>query len=166
MRSQLARHVRAYGMGRLKASDHPSLGGTTGTDAVRRAIVRGYFANAARQEAPGHYTSVLRGAQLRLNPNSTLYKVPPPWLVFHETVLTTHESILGATTVQEAWLAELAPHFYTREEPAAKRRRVGPQAEPAAAQQQAAQGPQEGAAPQATAGGLRRMEWMGDASMF
>ena len=139
VRAQLSRHLRAFGASGAKeggakpkarhssAADHPSLGGTTGTDAVRRAIVRGFFANAARHDGAGAYTSVLRGASLRLHPSCSLFKAPAPWIVYHETVLSAAgEAVLAATKVEEAWLPELAPHFYAREEPrGAKRPRAG-----------------------------------------
>jgi hypothetical protein len=116
--------VRAYDMGRETAADHPDLGGSTGTDAVRRAIVGGFFANAARQESGGDYTSVLRGAPLKLHPNSVLWAAPPAWIVYHENVLTKHEMVLSATSVEEEWLVELAPHFYERAQVGLKRPRA------------------------------------------
>ena len=81
----------------------------------RRALVRGYFACAASHQGGGVYTGLLRGAPLRLHPNSVLYRAPPEWLLFHETVSTKHELMLSVTKVEERWLSELAPHFYTRE---------------------------------------------------
>eukprot|EP00665_Eupelagonemidae_sp_cell47_P009519 gene9520-4414_t len=110
-------------LSRLNA-DHPDLGGSTGTDAVRRAIVGRFFANAARQESGGDYTSVLRGAPLKLHPNSVLWAAPPAWIVYHENVLTKHEMVLSATSVEEEWLVELAPHFYERAQVGLKRPRA------------------------------------------
>ncbi len=130
VRAQLAKHLRSFGRqdgagagastraGGSRGSGGDGDGGATGTaDAIRRALVRGYFANAARQEAGGHYSSILRAAPLRLHPSSTLYRAPPPWILYHETVFGKHELVLSATKVEEAWLAELAPHFYVREAP-------------------------------------------------
>ena len=134
VRQQLAKHLRSFG-DRVPGTAHDRQegasasasgrggggggggGGPTGTDAIRRALVRGYFANAAQQEVGGHYSGILRAAPLRLHPNSTLYRAPPACLLFHETVFGKHELILSATKVDEAWLAELAPHFYVREAP-------------------------------------------------
>ena len=140
VRQQLAKHLRSFGdrvpgtaPGRQEGASASgsgsggggSGGGTTGTDAIRRALVRGYFANAAQQEVGGHYSGILRAAPLRLHPNSTLYRAPPAWLLFHETVFGKHELILSATKVDEAWLAELAPHFYMREAPGMETRTSG-----------------------------------------
>ena len=59
---------------------------------------------------------MLRGSSLKIHPHSVLYTSPPDWLVFHETTYTTCELVLNATQVDEEWLTELAPHFYTRNE--------------------------------------------------
>lgn len=106
MRRQLGRHLRSFGDDAVAASGGKrgkggggAGGDVSGTDALRRALVRGYFANAARHEGNGHYTSILRGAPLRLHPHCTLYRAPPAWLLFHETVYGKHELILSATKV-------------------------------------------------------------------
>ena len=126
VRAQLAKHLKSQAHRRADSvaaltTDATSRGGggsggTTGTDSLRRALVRGFFANAAEHTGGGHYRSVLRGASLRLHPNSVLFGAPPDWLVFHETVFTKHELILSATKVDQIWLTELAPHFYVREQ--------------------------------------------------
>eukprot|EP00965_Chrysotila_dentata_P238992 6202839-Pleurochrysis_carterae.AAC.1 len=80
--------------------NNPALGGTTGTNALRRAIVAGFFANAAIQKAGGHYTTARRAAPMELHPNSVLYRAPPEVIVFHETLFTTErEHIMSATKV-------------------------------------------------------------------
>ena len=123
VRSQLERHTRRFGIASESAHANPSLGGITGTDAIRRALVRGLFANAAEHTGRGHYTAVRRGAALVVHPNSVLFKAPPAWVVFHETVHTDKEFMLGATKVEREWLTDLAPHFYALEQraPAPKR---------------------------------------------
>ena len=113
VREQLARHLRRFEVPESAASDAPALGGTTGTDGVRRALICGYFASAAKASAgAGRYVASHRGAELRLHPNSVLFKAPPDWLIYHETVFTEYEHILSATKVEMAWLTELAPHFF------------------------------------------------------
>ena len=131
VRQQLGKHLAAHhrraaeaegGAGGGAAAESRSKkkkvggGGTTGTDAIRRALVGGYFASAARHDGGGYYTSILRGSPLKLHPNSVLYGAPADWVLLHEMTYTTVELILSATKVNEEWLAELAPHFYAREE--------------------------------------------------
>jgi len=49
-----------------------------------------------------------RGAELHLNPNSALWKAPPEWIVFHETVFTPErEYVLSATKIEKEWLTQL-----------------------------------------------------------
>ena len=72
--------------------------------------------SGARHDGGGYYTSILRGSPLKLHPNSVLYGAPADWVLLHEMTYTTVELILSATKVNEEWLAELAPHFYAREE--------------------------------------------------
>ena len=108
------------------------------TAALCRALVSGYFANAARHEGGGMYRSVLRRSLLKLHALSVLNEEPPEWICFHET---THsgamELILSATKVEERWLVELAPHFFSRKaaakpQPAGRRGAVhGPTMPPA-----------------------------------
>ena len=119
VRHQLKRHLagherlgKAAGGGDAGAE---SGGAYDGADAIRRALVRGFFANAAQQVSGGVYRSVLRGASLRLHPNSVLYSAPPEWVLFHETVHGKYELMLSATKIEEDWLSELAPHYYVRE---------------------------------------------------
>ena len=71
---------------------------------------------------------MLHGSPLRLHPTSVLYAAPPDWLVFHESTYTAVELALNATKIDEHWLTELAPHFYTRA--AAPRREAARAGEP------------------------------------
>jgi hypothetical protein len=181
VRRQLSKHLDAHRKRAAQAEGQPAAGkassaraadgGTSGTDALRRALVQGYFANAARHEGGGHYSGVLRGSELKLHSNSTLYQAPPDWIVFHETTYTTVELVLSATKVSEQWLAELAPHFYQRKEGGPRRaadptatmgdaaaaddaRRDGAQAQSA---KRAREPPDEAAPPASGRGGVAAM---------
>ena len=68
-----------------------------------------------------HPTKLIRVRKARRARAQELFKAPPQWLVFHETVTTEKEHILGATKVEKEWLTTLAPHFYMLEERPAKR---------------------------------------------
>jgi ATP-dependent RNA helicase DDX35 len=113
VRAQLHRQLSRLGVRR--SGPRPSRGGTTGTDAIRRAVVRGFFVSAARRVSGGSYQSTHKGAALQLNPNSVLWRAPPEWIVFHETVFTPDkEYVLAATKIERAWLTDLpgARDFY------------------------------------------------------
>ena len=125
---QLRRQLSRLGVPISSCADRPEAGGTTGTDAVRRAIVGGFFANAAQLEAGGRYRTSHRQAELHLHPNSVLFRVPPASIVFHETVMGSQRmSVLSATKVEPQWCAEIAADFFewrAADGPALKRARV------------------------------------------
>ena len=121
VRGQLSRHLDAHkkrqeqavgaaadGRPPKAAAGGGGGGGTTGTDHIRRALIGGYFANAARHEGGGFYRSVLRDSPLKLHVNSVLYGAPPDWIIFHETVYSTEELVLSATKVRPAGRARMA----------------------------------------------------------
>ena len=126
VRRQLTKHLAAHAKraaeaaklagAKVEEAKADASGGTTGTDALRRALVRGYFASAARHDGGGHYTSILHGSPIKLHPSCVLYGAPPDWIVVHESTHAAVELVLSATKVDEAWLVELAPHFYARED--------------------------------------------------
>ena len=113
--SDASRPSAREGVGSLGGSGSGGTGttGTTGTEGLRRALVRGYFASAARHEGGGAYRSVLRQSMLKLHVSSALFGAPPDWVVVHDTTYSGGvELILSATKIEEAWLPQLAPHFY------------------------------------------------------
>ena len=128
VRRQLGKHVAAQARrakaagedlqsvrqgGQQNAQHH----GGNGAERIRRALVSGYFANAAEHVGGGTYRSVLRGSYLRLHVNSVLHTAPPDWILFHETTSSgTLELVLCATKVDERWMSELAPHFYKHDQ--------------------------------------------------
>jgi ATP-dependent RNA helicase DDX35 len=82
--------------------------------ALRRCVVSGYFAHAARMHADGVYRTVRDGRAVVLHPSSVLHKfgVPPAWLVYHDVQLTSQEFIREVSKISPKWLVEQAPHFY------------------------------------------------------
>ncbi|KAF9434626.1 hypothetical protein BGZ76_007704 [Entomortierella beljakovae] len=91
---------------------------------IRKCIVSGYFAQAARIAPDGTYwisaretpgTGPLEGTtKLWMHPTSILFKQTPKWVVFHEVVETGQGKayMREVTAVEPEWLEELAPHFY------------------------------------------------------
>ncbi|EOD17439.1 hypothetical protein EMIHUDRAFT_210154 [Emiliania huxleyi CCMP1516] len=117
-RAQLLRQLARLGVASCSAAERPDLDSAlfdgiqphslTGTDGVRRAIVRGYFVSAAQVVTGGEYAATHTGAALSLNPNSALWRAPPEWIVFHETAFTAEkEYVLSATKIEREWLTEL-----------------------------------------------------------
>ncbi|KAF9200382.1 hypothetical protein BGZ49_009397 [Haplosporangium sp. Z 27] len=93
---------------------------------IRKCLVSGYFAQAARIAPDGtHWISVrevpaARSIQapaptkLWMHPTSILFKQAPKWVIFHEIVETSQGKayMREVTSVEPEWLEELAPHYY------------------------------------------------------
>jgi len=81
--------------------------------AIRKAIISGYFFNAARLQVSGEsYRSLKHSQSVHIHPSSTLFKENPRWVVYHELVLTAKEYIRQVTEIEPDWLLEAAPHYY------------------------------------------------------
>ncbi|KAK4472329.1 hypothetical protein MN116_003593 [Schistosoma mekongi] len=105
---------------------------------VLRALVRGFFHQAARLAPSGsHYLTIRGDHQLRLHPNCILYSSTTRWptyILFTNVFLTPNfddnnqnkigksnindkndlssTCISGISVIQPDWLLELAPHYY------------------------------------------------------
>ncbi|KAK8869932.1 hypothetical protein IAR55_000500 [Kwoniella newhampshirensis] len=82
---------------------------------LRKCLVSGYFKNAARMLPDGTYRSAREGAILHVHPSSVMFTRQPStgWVIYHEVIETTKSFMRDLTVVDEDWLVELAPHFYT-----------------------------------------------------
>ncbi|KAF9942194.1 hypothetical protein BGZ65_008280 [Modicella reniformis] len=94
------------------------------TITLRRCLVSGYFAQAAKAAPDGTHwisardastTGVSVPTKLWMHPTSILFKQTPKWVIFHEVVETGQGKayMREVTEVDPEWLQELAPHFYT-----------------------------------------------------
>jgi len=86
-------------------------------DRVRRAIVSGYFANAAWKGVHDDYKSMVEGNLVHIHPSSALFNKNPEWVVYHELVLTTKEYMRQVLAIDPRWLVALAPRFYKHARP-------------------------------------------------
>ncbi|RLN48273.1 hypothetical protein BBJ28_00000801 [Nothophytophthora sp. Chile5] len=86
--------------------------------AIRKCLVSGYFANAAKLHADGTYRTLRDQRPVQLHPTSVYYHMgtPPDWIVFHQSVLTTEEFVRDVAKIDPRWLVELAPDFYRAKE--------------------------------------------------
>jgi pre-mRNA-splicing factor ATP-dependent RNA helicase DHX16 len=81
--------------------------------AIRKAIVSGYFFNAARIQMTGEaYRSLKHGQSVHIHPSSSLFGLNPRWVLYHELVLTAKEYIRQVIEIQPEWLLETAPHYF------------------------------------------------------
>jgi len=107
VRSQLLRIASRYAM---------SLASTEFTSRdyylnVRKAILSGYFMQVAHLERQGSYLTVKDNQVVTLHP-STCLDTKPQWVVYNEFVLTTKNYVRTCTTVEGAWLIDIAPHYF------------------------------------------------------
>ncbi|KAG7553604.1 hypothetical protein FFLO_02959 [Filobasidium floriforme] len=82
---------------------------------LRKCLVTGYFKNAARMLPDGTYRSVRENALLHVHPSSVLFTRTPStnWVIYHEVIETTKSFIRDLTVIEQDWLVESAPHYYT-----------------------------------------------------
>jgi pre-mRNA-splicing factor ATP-dependent RNA helicase DHX15/PRP43 len=80
--------------------------------AIRRALLAGFFMQAARLERPnGSYKTVKDEQPVRLHPSTVLSHFPV-WVTYNEFVLTSQHYIRTVSAIEPDWLLELAPHYY------------------------------------------------------
>ncbi|CAG8532054.1 4999_t:CDS:10 [Paraglomus brasilianum] len=79
---------------------------------IRKCLVSGYFANAAKMMPDGSFRTIRDNATLHIHPSSVLFTRNAPYVIFHEVVETTKAFMRDLTVIDPAWLSELAPHFY------------------------------------------------------
>ena len=107
VRSQLMRIANRYDMN-LRSTEFTSRDYYLN---IRKAILSGYFMQVAHLERKGSYLTVKDNQEVSLHP-STCLDNKPQWVVYNEFVLTTQNYIRTCTTVEGAWLIEIAPHYF------------------------------------------------------
>ncbi|EGD75232.1 ATP-dependent helicase [Salpingoeca rosetta] len=83
---------------------------------IRKAITSGYFYHTARLSKGGVYKTVKNQQSVQIHPHSALFEKTPRWVVYHELVFTTKEYIRNVIEIENAWLLEVAPHYYRAKE--------------------------------------------------
>ena len=91
MRGQLARYLRRFGPDADSGGAHHHPFSSCGDDtiAVRRAVVAGFFAHAARLTPGGEFRTVRGGCPVVLHPASVLatFGAPPEFVCYHDHVM-------------------------------------------------------------------------------
>jgi ATP-dependent RNA helicase DHX8/PRP22 len=85
--------------------------------AVRKAIVSGFFAHAARKDPQEGYKTLTEGQPVYIHPSSALFQKNPEWVIYQELVLTTKEYMREVLMIEPKWLVEFAPKFYRVSDP-------------------------------------------------
>ena len=94
---------------------HPVLDSRGENDAVaiRKALVAGYFFQAAKRTPTNTYVTLADRREVCLHPSSSLFDSPPAVVIYYELQLTNREFMREVTSIDAKWLIELAPSFYT-----------------------------------------------------
>lgn len=82
---------------------------------VQKSIVSGLFSNAAYLHPSGDYKTIRGEKVVHIHPTSVLSEMLelPKFVVFVEVLSTTKVFMRHITPVEQNWLLEAAPHFYT-----------------------------------------------------
>lgn len=84
---------------------------------IRKAIVAGFFQNAAKKDPQEGYKTIVEGTPVYIHPSSSVFQRNPEWVIYHELVQTTKEYMREITVIDPAWLVEFAPKFFKMADP-------------------------------------------------
>lgn len=110
-----ARDVRDQLVGLLSRVEIPLTSSPDNHASILKAILAGYFPNAAKLQVPGEtYRAVKHGQPVHIHPSSALFGADPKpnWVLFHELVLTSKEFMRQCSQIEPEWIVEAAPHYY------------------------------------------------------
>ncbi|KAI0297488.1 P-loop containing nucleoside triphosphate hydrolase protein [Multifurca ochricompacta] len=110
-----AREVRVQLEDIMKFQKMEIISAGTDFDIIRKAICAGYFHQAARVKGIGEFVNIRSGLPTHLHPTSALSGLgyTPPYVIYHELILTSKEYMTQVTSVDPYWLAELGSVFYS-----------------------------------------------------
>ncbi|WVR05915.1 hypothetical protein IAU60_002941 [Kwoniella sp. DSM 27419] len=85
---------------------------------VQKALTSGYFYNTARIDKGGGYRTTKNNHSVYIHPSSGLNGMQPPprFILYYELVLTSKEYMRQCMPIEGSWLAELAPHYFSKNE--------------------------------------------------
>ncbi|KAN0027564.1 hypothetical protein ACTFIU_010529 [Dictyostelium citrinum] len=113
VRKQLLAYAKKYSIKVVSCFDDPNNTKEQCSTLIRKAIVSGFFTNAAQLQPDGSYQTIREKHKLWLHPTSVLcLSNSPQWVIFNEVTITTKEYMKDVTSIEPNWLFEIAPHFY------------------------------------------------------
>lgn len=86
------------------------------TETIQRSVVSGLFANAAYLHPSGDYKTIRGEQSVHIHPTSVFSNElieKPKFVVFVEILTTTRAYMRHIMGVEQSWLLEAAPHYYT-----------------------------------------------------
>ncbi|KAK7537512.1 putative pre-mRNA splicing factor RNA helicase [Phyllosticta citribraziliensis] len=79
---------------------------------IRRALVSGFFMQAAKKDGSGKMYTTVKDDQSALLHPSTVLGHEAEWVIYNEFALTTKNYLRTVTAVKPEWLLEIAPTYY------------------------------------------------------
>ncbi|KAG0165145.1 DEAH-box ATP-dependent RNA helicase prp22 [Apophysomyces sp. BC1034] len=107
-----AQDVRKQLLGIMDRYKHDILSCGRNYTKVCKALVSGYFRNAAKKDPQEGYKTLLEGTPVYIHPSSALFNKGPEWVIYHEIVFTSKEYMREVTAIDPKWLTEAAPTFF------------------------------------------------------
>uniref|UniRef100_A0A1J3K7M0 RNA helicase n=1 Tax=Noccaea caerulescens TaxID=107243 RepID=A0A1J3K7M0_NOCCA len=108
-----ARDIREQLAGLLKKIGVELTSNPNDLDAIKKAILAGFFPHAAKLQKDESYARVKEPQTVYVHPSSGLFgESLNKWLVYHELVFTSREYMRHVTEMKPEWLVEIAPHYY------------------------------------------------------
>eukprot|EP01119_Soliformovum_irregulare_P010709 TRINITY_DN2643_c0_g1_i3.p1 TRINITY_DN2643_c0_g1~~TRINITY_DN2643_c0_g1_i3.p1 ORF type:complete len:223 (+),score=47.90 TRINITY_DN2643_c0_g1_i3:151-819(+) len=104
VRAQLKKYMHKYKIAMISANGN--------SVNIRKAILSGFFANAAHRNPDGTYLTISDKQVLHMHPGSVVYHKNPEWIIYHEVVWTGRFQMRDITVIDPLWLSEIAPHYY------------------------------------------------------
>ncbi|XP_028131379.1 ATP-dependent RNA helicase DHX33 [Diabrotica virgifera virgifera] len=80
-------------------------------DKLRKCLTAGLFMNAAELVRDHQYVTLDKKQTVQFHPSSTLHRQQPHVVLFTEVVQTNKCYLRGLTTIDAAWLHEIAPEY-------------------------------------------------------
>ena len=77
-----------------------------------KAMITGYFANAAQRTPDGAYKTLLSNQKVHIHPASVLFKKKPETVIFTELVQTSKLYARNVGVIDAGWLPELLPDLF------------------------------------------------------
>ena len=114
IRNQLRRYLERFGIdveeSLTKSARQSHNNGADAADKgvqIRKCLTRGYFAQAARMQTDGSFTTVNGKVTLFAHPSSLMFNRKADWVIFHEIVETGEKTFIrDITKIEKGWLLE------------------------------------------------------------
>ncbi|CDR94615.1 ATP-DEPENDENT RNA HELICASE, putative [Babesia bigemina] len=116
-----ARDIREQLVELMKRVEVEVISNVTDTDAILMSVTSGLFTQAAVRGGPkgsGAYRTLKHPQNVDIHPQSALFDQEPKCVVYTDLVMTTRQYMRQVSQIRPEWLTQLAPHYYTNDNPA------------------------------------------------